>query len=203
MRISNTRLRSLATLTFFCLPIYAQSSSSQAGRYAKDGLSFEYPARTAMEDRSTPSGQHLVLVDKGTGAQIMVMSRYDEISSADQLAKARHEVADAFADTMLQELRKSDPTVERSTTEIEIGGVQAPGVRFRAVLGGEPGRIEVYSLLLGRRLVIVSLIGTEKEIANAAEAWATIRRSLKVGERAVSAQLDGWKGAIHIDPDAA
>lgn len=46
-----------------------------------------------------------------------------------------------------------DLKVERSMTQVEISSAQAPGVQFRAALSGEPDRIEVYSLPLGRRLL--------------------------------------------------
>ena len=51
---------------------------------------------------------------------------------------------------------------------------------MRAVLNNEPGNAEIYSLQLGPRLVMLSLIGTDKEIAASAPAWLAIRRSLKV-----------------------
>jgi hypothetical protein len=37
---------------------------------------------------------------------------------------------------------------------------------------------------LGSRLVLLSLIGTDKEIAASAPAWLAIRRSLKIESRA-------------------
>ncbi|MDX6289056.1 MAG: hypothetical protein QOH42_855, partial [Blastocatellia bacterium] len=62
---------------------------------------------------------------------------------------------------------------------IEVAGKQATGVRMRAVLENQPGNAEIYSLQLGSRLVLLSLIGTDREIAASAPAWLAIRRSLK------------------------
>ena len=113
----------------------------------------------------------------------MVVSRYEKITTAEQLTKARHEVVDAFTETMWQELAKIDPKTTRSPAQIEIRGTQATGVRLRAVVNEQPGNAEIYSLVLGRRLVLVTLIGSDKEIAAAASAWATIRGSLKIEEQ--------------------
>ena len=113
----------------------------------------------------------------------MVISRYEKISTAEQLAKARHDVVESFVNALWQELQKMDPKTTRTPAQIDINGIQAPGVRLRAVLNAEQGNAEVYSLLLGRRLVFVTLIGSDKEIAAAADLWATIRSSVKMEEQ--------------------
>jgi hypothetical protein len=117
----------------------------------------------------------------GTGAQIMIISRFDKIASTEQLNLARHDVADAFVEKMWLELQKLDPKMTRDPGQIEIAGNQAPGVRMRALLNNEPGSAEVYSTVLGQRLVLVTLIGSDKEIAAAAKDWAMVRSSLQVG----------------------
>ena len=79
----------------------AQSPATELNHFAKNGLSFDYPTEVTLQDKSTQSGQHLVCQVKGQ-AQIMVMSRFDQITSAEALALARREVADSFAETMWQ-----------------------------------------------------------------------------------------------------
>jgi hypothetical protein len=150
-------------------------------------LTFDYPADMKLEDVSTENGQHLVLVQGNGGAQIMVISRYDKITTPAQLATARREVADAFVDNMSGELKKMDPKLTREPAQVEVAGTQATGVRLRAVLNNEPGSAEMYSLQLGHRLVLVTLIGSDKEIAASTNAWTTIRGSLKVEDVAPSA----------------
>ena len=147
--------------------------------YAEKGLSFDYPAGIELDDRSSPSGQHLVIQSKGR-AQIMIVSRYAQITTAEELAEARHEVVDSFIETMWQQIHEQDPNVSRMAAQIEVAGTQATGVRLRAVLNAEPGNAEIYSLQLGPRLLVLSLIGTDREIAASAPAWLAIRRSLKV-----------------------
>jgi hypothetical protein len=148
--------------------------------FAARGLSFDYPAAIELDDRSSPGVQHLVIQSQGR-AQIMIMSRLDEVTNASELAEARHEVVDPFVETVFKQIHEDDPNVARSAAQILVGGAQATGVRLRAFLNHEPGNAEIYSLQLGPRLVVLSLIGTDKEIAESAPVWLAIRRSLKVG----------------------
>jgi hypothetical protein len=179
MKKPQMAIYSLVLVALFCLSVFAQSRPTEATRYAKNGLSFEYPSDLTLEDQSNEGGQHLVL-NQGTGAQIMIISRYEALTSAEQEARARREVADKFMEAMELELKKLAANVERTAVEIEVGGGQAKGVRLRAAISNVPGSVEGYALKLGKRLVLVTLIGSEKEIASATAAWATIRRTLKV-----------------------
>ncbi len=173
-------------LTLISILASAQTPAPALNHFSKWGLSFDYPADVTCEDKTDSGGQHLVLTHAENGAQIMVMSRYDTIDTADQLAKARKDVFDFFVNTMIREFEKEQAKVERAERQMEVGGAQASGVRLRAVLEGEPGNAEVYSLVLGRRLVMVSFIGSDKELEAAAPAWGIVRRSLKVGPTAAS-----------------
>jgi hypothetical protein len=171
-------------LAVFCLSANAQTPAPELKHFAKGGLSFDYPADLTFEDQSETAGQHLVLTYAEGGALIMVMD--ERIDSPEQLAKARKEVFDYFVHAMVKEFERQKAQVEHIEGQTEVGGSQASGVRLRAVLGGEPGNAEVYSLLLGRRLVLVSFIGSDKELAAAAPAWTTVRRSLKVDDRTIA-----------------
>jgi hypothetical protein len=170
----------------FCQSAFAQSPAIDALKhFAVKGLSFDYPASIELEDHSNPSGQHFVIQAKGQ-AQIMIVSRYVQINTTEELAAARHEVVDSFIETMWKEIHDQDPNVSRTPAQIEVAGRQAPGVRLRAVLENQPGNAEIYSLQLGSRLVLLSLIGTDGEIAASAPVWLAIRRSLKIEASAES-----------------
>jgi hypothetical protein len=161
------------------LLVFAQTPAQDLKHFAAKGLSFDYPAAIELEDRSSPNGQHLVIQSKDR-AQIMIVSRYAHITSAEQLAAARREIVDSFVETMWQQIHEQDPSVLRTPAQIEVAGAQATGVRLRAVLNNELGNAEIYSLQIGPRLVLLSLIGTDKEIAATGPAWLAIRRSLKI-----------------------
>ncbi len=181
MKILFTRAAGVIALALVFLLANAQTPAPELSHFSKGGLSFDYPADVKFEDKTESEGQQLVLTYARDGAQIMVMSRYDVIDTAGQLAKARQDVFDFFVDSMVKEFEGQQAKVERAEKQIEVGGAQASGVRLRAVLGGEPGNAEVYALVLGRRLVLVSFIGSDKELDAAASAWAIVRSSLKVG----------------------
>jgi hypothetical protein len=169
----------IATLLVLSQFAPAQTSSPELKHFAEKGLSFDYPAANALEDHSSPNGQHLVIQSAGT-AQVMIVFRYTKINSPTELAAARHEVLDTFIETMWKEIHTQDENVSRTAAQVEVAGVQATGVKLRAVLNNEPGNAEIYSLQLGHRLVVLSLIGTDREIAATAPAWLAIRRSLKI-----------------------
>jgi hypothetical protein len=172
-------LFSLLMTLALCQLAFAQTPAQDLKHFADKGLSFDYPAAIVVDDRSSPTGQHLVIESTGK-AQIMIVSRFAQINSAEDLAAARHEVVDSFIETMWQQIHEQDPNLSRQPAQIDVSGLQATGVRLRAVLNNEPGNAEVYSLQLGQRLVVLSIIGSDREIAASAPVWLAIRRSLKV-----------------------
>src|SRR6266850_2430066 len=121
-----------------CQGAFAQTHSTapELKHFAAHGLSFDYPATIELDDRSTSIGQHLIVQSKSL-AQIMIVSRFAQISTAADLAAARHEVVDSFIETMWKQILEDDPNVSRAEARIEIGGAPATGVRMRAVLNNE------------------------------------------------------------------
>ena len=179
------------------LLVFAQTSAQELKHFAARGLSFDYPAAIELDDRSNPTSQHLVIQSVGR-AQVMIVSRYAQITSAAQLAAARHEIVDSFVETMWQQLHEQDPNVLRTPAQIDVAGVQATGVRLRAVLNNQPGNAEIYSLQLGPRLVLLSLIGTDIEIVATAPVWLAIRRSLKIEASTNVAAVARESAACHL-----
>jgi len=180
MKMIRTLTGGTAFLLLLVISAPAQTSGSDKKHYDRNGLSFDYPADVTIVDNSTANGQDLVLTHSDQGAQIMIISRYERIDSAEQLTKARREVADKFVDTMAEEFKRDQAQVERTDVKTEVAGLKAPGVRLRAVLSGEAGNAEAYSLLLGKRFVLVTFIGSDKELAAGSSAWAMVRQSLQI-----------------------
>lgn len=178
MKNTHATLKLLCLFALLCTNAAAQNAAPQVKHFSDKGLSLDYPSDFSLEDQSKEGGQNLVLT-KENGAQIMVISGFDAINSPEQLEKARHDVADKFTDSMFEELKKVG-RAERKDAQIEIAGTKAQGTRLTAVLADGPGAAEIYWLLLGKRLVLVTLIGSDKEIAAAANAWALVRSSLKI-----------------------
>src|SRR6266550_2102467 len=87
MKSSCKTVRILLVLILFGQPAFAQNQN--VTNFSRNGLVFDYPNGTKIEDLSDQNGQQLVLVPSGGGAQIMVVSRYEKITTAEQLNKAR------------------------------------------------------------------------------------------------------------------
>jgi len=173
---------------------FSQTSTDGLKHFSARGLSFDYPATIELDDHSSETGQHLVF--QGTDrAQIMIVSRFTQINSATQLANARREVVDTYVETVWQQIHEQDPNASRTEAQIEVAGQQARGVKLRAVLNEVPGNAEIYSLQIGPRLVVLSLIGSDKEIAASVPAWLAIRRSLKIEVITISAKAESQSPA--------
>jgi len=180
-----TSLRLAATILIafvFFLPALAQGGgSAQMSRFAEGGVSFQYPSAWTISDKSTAQNQHLVLELKGTAAQIMVLVERTPSTQPGQRGEALRTRTNVFADLMTKELEKVGATVQRSEATTEAGGVQADGLRLRAAPGGQPGSVEVYSFVLGGRIVMLTLLRPDSQAQVAAPAWTAVRSSLRVG----------------------
>jgi hypothetical protein len=176
----------LIALALVSLLANAQTPAPALNHFSKDKLSFDYTADVTLKDVSTSGTQHLILTHALNGAQIMVIARYEMIDSPEQLATARKEVLDSLVDSMVKEFERGKAQVDRAERHLEVAGVEASGVRLRSVLDGVAGNVEIYGVLINRRFVVVSIVGSDQELDAAGSAWSTVRRSLKVGPTAVT-----------------
>ncbi|HZT59516.1 MAG TPA: hypothetical protein VFA21_12975 [Pyrinomonadaceae bacterium] len=191
----------LCLFALLCPRAAAQGVATGAKHFSDKGLSFDYPPDLSLDDQSKEGGQVLVLKQEKKSAQIIVFSRFDSINSPEEFEAARRAVADAYADSMFEEMKK-EAQVERTNVETRIAGAQAKGTRLRATLNGVPGNLEVYWVLLGKRLVVVTLMGPDEEIAELADAWAMFRSSLRVAPAAAS-KLNALPDAARLSRAAA
>lgn len=185
-----TSLRFVAVLLFtlaFSLPSLAQGRDAQVTRFSDGGVTFQYPAKWTLSDKSTADTQHLVLELSGTAAQIMVLVERTPSTQPGQRTTVLRERTNTFADYMTKELEKTGTTVQRKDVTTEAGGVAAEGIQLRAAPGGQPGNIEVYSLVLGGRVVMLTLLRPDTDAQVAANAWDVVRASLRVGASTASA----------------
>lgn len=178
---NNQRLAVTILLTLLIsLPALAQGGA-QLERFSNGGVSFQYPSRWTLTDKSSADSQHLVLELKGTAAQIMVLVERTPSTQPGQRTATLRARSTAFADIMTKELEKIGTTVERSEVTTDVGGVAADGLRLRAAPGNQPGSVEVYSFVLGGRIVMLTLLRPDADALAAAPAWSAVRSSLRVG----------------------
>ena len=188
MKISQTIAAVILLALSVSLNAFAQTGSAAMQRFSSGGVAFQYPPAWTLSDKSTQDNHHLVLELKGTAAQIMILVERTPSTQPGQRAAVLRARSSTFADLMTKELEKVGATVQRSEVTTEAGGVLADGLRLRAAPGGAPGSVEVYSLVLGGRLVMITLLRPDSDAQAAAPAWAAVRTSLRVGANSGSAR---------------
>jgi len=156
---------------------FAQTSSQH---FAKDGLSFDYPSGWSMdESKSSGQMQYLILGRDGY-ATIYVRSPRALVDSPEKEAQAKHLIQDGFVDAWAKNFSDNGAKAERTTVSTEIAGGAAECTRLSALLGGEPGRVDVCWRLVEQRMVQLAIVGSTRDVTRTAPAWEAIRNSLKV-----------------------
>lgn len=186
MKISLRFGATILLALFVALPAFAQVGSAQMSRFSDSGVTFQYPAAWTLTDKSTEENQHLVLELKGTAAQIMVLVERTPSTKPGERTAALRARSTAFADLMTKELEKVSDTVQRSEVTTDVGGVTAEGLKLRASPGNQPGSVEVYSFVLGGRIVMLTLLRPDTDATAAIPGWAAVRSSLRVGASTAS-----------------
>ena len=148
-------------------------------RFEKDGLSFDYPANWQISDQSTGQMQYVQIARDGY-AEIRIRTPREWLKTPDKEAAAKKLIQDQYVDAFASQIQQAGMSPKRSTAATQISGADAQGARIRAVMDGEPGGMDSYFNVVSDRLVQMSIIGSEKEIAKSAAVWDMIRNSLKV-----------------------
>lgn len=146
--------------------------------FEKDGLSFDYPASWQISDQSTGQMQFLELSQGDV--IIRVRSPREWLKTPDKEAHAKKLFQDQYVDNFATQFQQQGLQPKRSPVTTQLGGVDAEGVRLRVVMDGQPGGLDSYYRVISDRLVHLSILGSETDIAKDAPAWDMIRNSLKV-----------------------
>ena len=155
----------------------AQNSNQH---FAKDGLSFDYPAGWATdESKSSGQMQYLTLGRDGY-ALIVVRAPRALVDTPDKEANAKKIVQEGFVDAWIKNFEAQGAKPERSAVTTEIAGGPAECTRLSASLDGEPGRVDICYRLLEKKMVQIAIIGSTKDIGRTTSAWDSIRNSLKI-----------------------
>jgi len=146
--------------------------------FAKDGLSFDYPATWQISDKSS---QQMQLLELAVGDVVVrVRSPREWLRTPDKEAHAKKLFQDQYVDDFMAQLEQASLHPKRSTVNIQIAGADAEGMRIRAVLDGEPGGMDSYYRFLSERLVNLSIFASDKDIVKVAPGWDLVRNSIKV-----------------------
>jgi hypothetical protein len=167
-----------AALLLMIIGVPAQDPNIK--HYDKDGLSFDYPANWQFSDQSTPQMQYLQMARDGY-AEIRIRSPREWLKSPEKEDAAKKLIQDQYVDNFVKQVEQAQMSPKRSaTTPTQISGADAQGARVRAVMDGQPGGMDSYFNIVSDRLVQMSIIGSEKEIAKSAPVWDMIRNSVKL-----------------------
>jgi hypothetical protein len=148
-------------------------------RYSKDGLAFDYPAGWTLGDTSDAQLQRVVLTRKDASNIIIVFAQREPVTTAGQLLGAHANVTMPYVTNIAHKLglnRAPGPSEQCLT----IGGRTSVGFQMTGMLEGQPTTAEVYTVLLGQRLLHLVHVRNDKDEATGAAAWKNVLDTLKV-----------------------
>jgi len=158
----------------------AQTPASGVNHFAKDGLSFDYPAGWQIADSSTGQMQVVQLLRGDGYAELRVRVPREWLKTPEKEAHAKKLIQDKYVDDFVETLQQNGLRPSRANATTEIAGANADGVRVRAVLDREPGGMDSFYRVISDRFVNLSELGSERDMAKSAAAWDMVRNSIKV-----------------------
>jgi TonB family protein len=167
-----------AALLIFVI-LFASMPQGGVHNYSKDGLTFDYPVAWTLADTSSPELQRVVLTRAGASNIIMVFAQRELITTAAQLYESRNTVTMPYVVNIANKLGLSGPPPEQSHC-VSVGGLNAVGFRLGGILEGVQTTAEVYTIVLGQRLLHLVNIRADKDEAVGAAAWKSLLDTLKV-----------------------
>ena len=170
------------------LPCVPAAAGPQGGtmRFSKDGLAFDYPVAWTLADTSNDESQRAVLTRAGASNIIMVFARRELITTAEQLSAARVRMTVPYVENIAHKLGLNQPPSPNEAQCMPVGGRTAVGFRLSGVLEGAPTTAEVYTVVLGQRLLHLVNVRAEKDEGEGAPAWKTLLDTIKVDAPAQS-----------------
>jgi hypothetical protein len=175
MRLLRTLIFATASLL---LVVSALAQDPNVKQFAKDGLSFDYPAGWQLSDQSTQQMQFIELA-RGD-VVIRIRSPREWLKTPEKEAAAKKLFQDKYVDDFVGTVEQAGIHPKRSAVTTQIGGADAEGVRIRAVLDGSPGGMDSYFRVISDRLVNLSIFTSDKDLVKVAPIWDLIRNSVKV-----------------------
>ena len=149
------------------------------GHFSKEGLAFDYPAAWTLADTGDAQLQRLMLTRPGGSNIIMVFAQREPIMTAAQFYASRASVTMPYVTNIAHKLGLNRPPPSEAQC-VPVGGRPAVGFRMGGQLEGEPTTAEVYTVVLGQRLLHLVHVRADKDEAVGADAWKTLLDTLKV-----------------------
>jgi TonB family protein len=151
------------------------------GHYSKDGLAFDHPAGWKLDDASNAELQRVGLTRAGGGSNIiMVFAQRTPITTPAELYASRNGVTMPYVENIAHKLGLNNPPSTDEAQCMTIGDRNAVGFRMTGQLEGQPTTAEVYTIVLGQRLIHLVNVRADRDEAAGAAAWKTLLDTLKV-----------------------
>jgi TonB family protein len=151
-----------------------------AGHFAKEGLAFDYPAGWTLADTGDAQLQRLMLRREGASNIILVFAQRELITTAEQFFASHTAVTMPYVTNIAHKLGLNRPPPPNEAQCVNIGGRPATGFRMSGQLEGEPTTAEVYTVVLGQRLLHLVYVRADKDEAAGAAALKTLFDTVKV-----------------------
>jgi hypothetical protein len=180
IRFLRTFMKTLAlVLLIATLSAFSSLAQTEPKHFAKDGLSFDYPATWQISDLSTGQMQMIQLMRDGY-AEIRLRVPREVLKTPEKEAAAKKLFQDRYVEQFVESLQQAGLKPNRSEVSSDIAGGPAPGTSVRAILDREPGGMDSYYRVVSDRFVNLSEIGSEADMKKSADAWNLLRGSLKI-----------------------
>jgi TonB family protein len=158
---------------------HAQQPPAQGGHFSKEGLAFDYPAGWALADTGDAQMQRLMLTRPKGSNVIIVFAQREPVKTTAQLSESRSRVTMPYVTNIAHKLGLDRPPPNEAQC-VPVGGRLALGFRMTGNYEGAPTTAEVYTVVLGQRLLHLVHLRAEKDEAAGAAAWKTLLDTLKV-----------------------
>jgi TonB family protein len=172
-------ISSLGISALFCVGALAQSSGGATKQFAKDGLSFEYPAEWSIADESTPEALQLTLTRKGSSVQVMIIAKRG-ITLRKDLPAAHRDIAEPLVKKISTMVGKAGRPAKPTEIRIKVGAIEAEGVRLHSPANKRPSTGEVLWLRSRLRFLSLAFVRSDAHESEGSQLWQTILTSLKV-----------------------
>jgi TonB family protein len=169
-----------------CLTLGANAQTAELKHFSVDGLSFDYPAAYSLADESTAETQKLKLTGRGGSVQFTIVAprrfvRRSELSTA--LENTKEPLLKEVATKLGQNTNTASPT----SIKIDVGPVEADGVRLRSSV--RPSRSgDVIWVRLKFRVLSLAYVRSDADESIGSKTWQTIRSSLGVEAPVIAAK---------------
>src|SRR5436305_10472858 len=158
----------IVAIALCLLTISVTAQDPNVKHFEKDGLSFDYPANWQISDQSTQQMQFLELSQGDV--VIRVRSPREWLKTPEKEAHAKKLFQDQYVDSFATQFEQQGMQPKHSTVTTQIAGADAEGVRLRVVMDRQPGGLDSYYRIVSDRLIHLSILWSEKEIAKDAPA---------------------------------